>query len=59
MKNYTPQPGFKQQIITQQFKSQKEFNEKIEKKKQMKLSEKIIRLAKYKPIISKWSEAAY
>ena len=32
MKNYTPQPGFKQQIITQQFKSQKEFNEKIEKK---------------------------
>ena len=32
MKNYTPQPGFKRQIITQQFKSQKEFNEKIEKK---------------------------
>ena len=54
MKNYTPQPGFKQQIITQQFKSQKEFNEKIEKK-QMKLSEKIIRLAKNKPMISKWS----
>ena len=29
MKNYIPQPSFKREIITQQFESQKEFNEKI------------------------------
>ena len=45
MKHYTPQPGFKREIITQQFKSQKEFNEKIDKK-QIKLSEKIIKISK-------------
>ena len=44
IKNYTSQPGFKRKIVTQQSKSQKEFNYTIIKK--TKAEEKLRRMNK-------------
>ena len=44
IKNYTSQPVFKRKIVTQQSKSQKEFNDTIRKK--TKAEEKLRRMNK-------------
>ena len=49
IKNYTSQPGFKRKIVTQQSKSQKEFNDTIRKKqKQRKNLEELTKISKKK-----------